>query len=80
MPQDQLGVKVTGTWFENNWSNQSRSLNADGYIIMYEGRVWSDKHYLYPLPSDQLQLNATGTEPGMEKLNDLLSKIKCRNV
>jgi len=57
MPQDQLGVKVTGTWFENNWSNQSRSLNADGYIIMYEGRVWSDKHYLYPLPSDQLQLN-----------------------
>ena len=65
MPQDQLGVKVTGTWFENNWSNQSRSLNEDGCIILYEDRVWNDKHYLYPLPSDQLQLNPQlGQNPG----------------
>lgn len=65
MPQDQLGVKMTGTWFENNWSKQSRSLNNDGCIVLYTGRVWEDKHYLYPLPSDQRQLNPQlGQNPG----------------
>ncbi len=57
MVQDQLGVKVTGTWFETNWSAQSRQLNSEGCIILYNGRTWNDKLYLYPLPSDQLQLN-----------------------
>lgn len=57
MPQDQLGVKVSGTWFETNWSAQARPLNNEGCIILYKGRTWDDKHYLYPLPSDQLQLN-----------------------
>ena len=67
MPQDQLGVKVTGTWFEANWSGQARQLNADGCIIMYTGRTWNDKLYLYPLPSDQLQLNPQlGQNPGWQ--------------
>ena len=67
MKQDQLGVKVTGTWFEANWTGQARKLNADGCIIMYTGRNWSDKLYLYPLPSDQLQLNPQlGQNPGWE--------------
>jgi len=57
MIQDQLGVKVTGTWFEANWAAQSRPLNNDGCIILYDNRVWESKHYLYPLPSDQRQLN-----------------------
>lgn len=57
MPQDQLGIKITDTWFETNWSGQSRQLNADGCIILYNNRTWSDRNYLYPLPSDQLQLN-----------------------
>lgn len=65
MPQDQLGVKMTGTWFEANWAAQARSLNTDGCIIMYSGRNWADKNYLYPLPSDQLQLNPNLTQnPG----------------
>lgn len=65
MVEDQLGVKVTGTWFETNWSAQSRQLNADGCIVLYDGRTWSDKLYLYPLPSDQLQLNPQlGQNPG----------------
>ncbi|MCD7816249.1 MAG: RagB/SusD family nutrient uptake outer membrane protein [Bacteroides sp.] len=65
MVEDQLGVKVTGTWFETNWAAQSRQLNADGCIILYDGRTWSDKLYLYPLPSDQLQLNPQlGQNPG----------------
>ena len=67
MPQDQLGVKMKGTWFEANWSGQARQLNADGNIIMYTGRSWSDKLYLYPLPSDELQLNPQlGQNPGWE--------------
>ena len=65
MIQDQLGVKVSGTWFETNWSAQSRQLNADGCIILYNGRTWNDKLYHYPLPSDQLQLNPQlGQNPG----------------
>ena len=67
MPQDQLGVKITGTWYESNWANQARSLNADGCIIMYAGRTWAQKNYLYPLPQDQRQLNPNlGQNPGWE--------------
>ncbi len=65
MPQDQLGVKYKGTWFENHWSKQTRSLNSDGCIIMNTNREWSEKNYLYPLPSDQTQLNPNiGQNPG----------------
>lgn len=67
MPQDQLGVKVTGTWFESNWTGQSRPLNSDGCIILYSGRTWNKKNYLYPLPQDQRQLNPNlGQNPGWE--------------
>lgn len=68
MPQDQLGVKVTGTWFETNWAAQTRQLNNDGCIILYNNRTWDDKLYLYPLPSDQVQLNPElGQNPGWVK-------------
>lgn len=67
MPQDQLGVKITGTWFETNWSAQARALNSDGSIIMYSGRTWAQKNYPYPLPTDQRQLNPSLTQnPGWE--------------
>lgn len=67
MPEDQLGVKFTGTWYESNWTNQSRKKNADGCIIMYSGRTWAEKDYLYPLPSDQRQLNPNLSQnPGWE--------------
>ena len=68
MPQDQLGVKWKGTQFETLWANQSRQLNSEGCIILYDNRKWDDKLYLYPLPSDQLQLNPNiGQNPGWEK-------------
>lgn len=68
MPQDQLGVKWRGTQFETLWANQSRQLNSEGCIILYDNRKWDDKLYLYPLPSDQLQLNPNiGQNPGWEK-------------
>ncbi|MBQ8673911.1 MAG: RagB/SusD family nutrient uptake outer membrane protein [Bacteroides sp.] len=57
MPQDQQGVLYTGTWFEGNWTSPGRTIGSDGCLVMYTERVWEDKHYLYPLPSDQLQLN-----------------------
>lgn len=57
MPMDQLGIQFIGTWFETNWNNPGRSVNADGLLVLYTDRSWSDKLYLYPLPSDQLQLN-----------------------
>ena len=67
MPQDQLGVKITGTWFESNWAAQARPLNSEGCIIMYSGRTWAQKNYLYPLPQDQRQLNPNLTQnPGWE--------------
>ncbi len=67
MPQDQLGVKWKGTEFETLWANQSRQVNADGCIILYNNRTWNDKLYLYPLPSEQLQLNLNlGQNPGWE--------------
>lgn len=68
MPQTLFGVKWKGTQFESLWANQSRQVNADGCIILYDNRQWDDKLYLYPLPSDQLQLNPNvGQNPGWEK-------------
>ena len=67
MPGDQLGVKITGTWFESNWTGQSRQLNGDGCIILYSNRTWAQKNYLYPLPQDQRQLNPNLSQnPGWE--------------
>ena len=67
MPQDLLGIQYRGTWYETNWPSQARPLNAQGCIIMYSGRTWAEKNYLYPLPSDQLQLNPNLKQnPGWE--------------
>jgi len=67
MPQDLLGVKMTGTWFGTNWSGQTRPLNADGCIIIYGDRVWGQKNYLHPIPGNELQLNKNlGQNPGWE--------------
>jgi starch-binding outer membrane protein, SusD/RagB family len=58
MPQDILGIKWTGTEFASKWTAASSiSKNADGCLILESGRAWESKNYLYPLPTDQLQLN-----------------------
>lgn len=57
MPEDLLGIQYTGTAYATAWPGQTRSLNSAGCIIMYNNRTWDQKNYLYPLPSDQLQLN-----------------------
>lgn len=57
MKKDLLGVKYVGTEFETKWGKMTRPTNAEGCIIMETGRKWEEKHYLYPLPVEQLQLN-----------------------
>ena len=57
MPKDFLGIKWTGTEYATKWPNVSYAKNSDGYIILETGRKWESKHYLYPVPTDQLQLN-----------------------
>jgi len=57
MPGDLKGIMFKDTWYGTQWTNQTRPIGADGRIVLYDGRVWEKKHYLYPLPSDQRQLN-----------------------
>lgn len=58
MPMNLLGIKFEGTDFELTWPTaSSKPLDANGCIIHESGRVWEEKHYLLPLPIDQLKLN-----------------------
>lgn len=58
MPMNLTGVKWRGTEYETKWSDaSSKTMDAEGCIIYEQGRVWEEKHYLYPLPMDQLKLN-----------------------
>ncbi len=59
MPQHILGIKHTGTEYATaaGWSTITRPKTTEGVIVMESGRVWEQKHYLYPLPADQLKLN-----------------------
>lgn len=59
MNKPLLGVKFTGTEFEQKWSGgkPSQPTDADGRLIMDSNRKWTDKNSLFPLPSDQLTLN-----------------------
>lgn len=67
MTMDLLGVKYDNTEFEKEWPDMSNPTNADGCIVLESGRVWQDKHYLYPLPTDQLKLNPNLKQnPGWE--------------
>lgn len=56
MPQDFVGVHVTGTEFGRRNFPAAR-VDHEGRVIWESGRQWSEKNYLFPLPVDQLQLN-----------------------
>lgn len=69
MNQPLLGVKYTGTDFEKNWGSTAptQAKDENGCLIMDSNRQWKEKNYLFPLPSDQLQLNTNlGQNPGWE--------------
>ena len=57
MPGRFLGVKWTGTEYVLRGGTLGYPLDEDGCIIYEDGRVFEQKHYLYPLPTEQLQLN-----------------------
>lgn len=64
MPMDQEGI-LYNSWFEANWPNCPYAISANGCVLLYTGRQWDDKCNLYPLPSDQCQLNPNlGQNPG----------------
>lgn len=65
MPMPFLGVKWTGTEYATRGGTLTYPLDPEGCIIYEDNRVWEQKHYLYPLPLDQLQLNPNlGQNPG----------------
>ena len=68
MPMNLTGVKWRGTEYETKWSDaSSKTMDAEGCIIYEQDRVWEEKHYLYPLPIDQLKLNPNLKQnPGWE--------------
>lgn len=57
MSRPLLGVKYTGTEWQTAGWNPSFSKDAEGCLIMDSNRPWTEKNYLLPLPTDQLQLN-----------------------
>lgn len=57
MPGNRLGILWKGTQFETAWSKQSNPLDGEGCIIKYDGCIWAQRNYLYPLPSNETQLN-----------------------
>ena len=64
MPGDFLGIRWIGEW-KTKWPNPGKPVNADNQLIMETGRKWEEKHYLYPLPTVQIQLNPNiGQNPG----------------
>ena len=57
MPGNRVGILWKGTQFETSWANQSNPLDENGCVIKYGDCVWNQKNYLYPLPTNELQLN-----------------------
>lgn len=54
----ELGVKWTGTEYMTTYpQGASAAKDADGIIIVDAARNFSEKNYLWPIPSQQLQLN-----------------------
>ncbi len=56
MPMDVTGIVWTGEWQEK-WAVPGVPVNADGRLVVESERQFLPKHYLFPLPSSQLQLN-----------------------
>lgn len=56
MPKPIEGITWTGTAYETYWSGIKNNV-VNGNYRLESSRVWQGKHYLLPLPSQQLQLN-----------------------
>lgn len=64
MPMDLCGITLTGE-FARTWTQNILPLNDKSQVVYESGRQFQTKHYLYPLPADQVQLNPNlGQNPG----------------
>lgn len=64
MPMDLCGITLTGE-FARTWTQNTLPLNDKSQVVYESGRQFQTKHYLYPLPADQVQLNPNlGQNPG----------------
>jgi starch-binding outer membrane protein, SusD/RagB family len=54
-----LGIRYKGTEYETKYPKLNKPLNSDGDVIAdpVSQRKFTEKNYLIPLPTDQLQLN-----------------------
>jgi hypothetical protein len=60
LTQPLIGVKWTGTTYQTTWTAQAGTpKDANGNLIVdpATNRMFSDKNYLLPLPTQQIQLN-----------------------
>lgn len=58
LTKPELGVKWTGTEYMTTYpQGASAAKDVDGNIIVDATRSFSEKNYLWPIPSQQLQLN-----------------------
>lgn len=66
MPLPLQGIKWAGTEFQTTWpAASSLTKDANGVIILESARTWTDRNYLLPLPTQQIQLNPNLTQnPG----------------
>lgn len=64
MPKPIEGIVWTGTAFETRWAS-IKSQVVNGNYRLEGNRQWTEKHYLLPIPSQQIQLNPNLTQsPG----------------
>ncbi|MFN8352859.1 MAG: RagB/SusD family nutrient uptake outer membrane protein [Spirosomataceae bacterium] len=64
MPMPIEGITWTGTAFETRWAG-IKSQVVNGVYRLESNRQWADKHYLLPIPTQQIQLNPNLTQnPG----------------
>lgn len=66
MPMDLCGITFTGEYARSEkWAQNALPLNEKNQVVYESGRSFQQKNYLYPLPSDQMQLNPNlGQNPG----------------
>jgi len=73
MPMNTTGVRWRGTLWERRWHlgtatnpyTPPLALDVEGNLIWESGRQWAERNYLYPIPTQQIQLNSQLTQnPG----------------
>jgi starch-binding outer membrane protein, SusD/RagB family len=61
MPMDILGITYTGTAWATKWTAISGKI-SNGVYRLETGRTWTEKNYLLPIPTQQIQLNPSLTQ------------------